>query len=683
MVGLLNTTAFDGYQLAFGWQHSFGTNSMLQLRFNRIVGSMINDVLRRAGDGAQLIDQTGISKEFACGFVGGMDCLLPSMGIAGFVGGGEGKSGYWPGTDIYQWKADYSKVHGRHTINIGADFNTDNEGPELQANANSAFATIQTANLQSPGGTGSALASFLLGVPSSAGKRNLLIQVKGGMVNGFYFADQWKATDRLTLNFGVRYDYTLIPSYPSTGDNDMVGNFNFTNGTYILESAVIPSCEARGVAPCLPGGVLPEHVVVSPNGKIYHNTYDNIQPRFGLAYRLGSKLVVRGSYGRFFDNWSAVTQTARNYQGTWPSFGQNLAENLNKELPVQTAENPFAGVLGNLPAATPFNQVSWFADPYIQNAYSDQWNFGLQYQLASDTTVTANYVGSRQRRLDVGEFHNVAVTPGPGDAATVASRRPYPYIAPTFYDKSIGKATYNAFQFSMRRSASKGLAYLISYTWSKSIDLGCSGWYGVEGCSTQDPYNLENDKGVSGFDLTHMLSASWVYDIPVGRGKRFSTGNRAADYIVGNWKLNGILTLTSGIPYEVGISGDIANTGMTGCCSGYYERLNVVGDPNAFTLTPENGLNRAAFAVPDRYTFGNLGRNRLRADSSQNLDFSIFRVFPIGETRRFEFRADMFNLTNSPTWGTPAREFSDPNFGRISSTRSTERQIQLALKIYF
>jgi len=199
----------------------------------------------------------------------------------------------------------------------------------------------------------------------------------------------------------------------------------------------------------------------------------------------------------------------------------------------------------------------------------------------------------------------------------------------------------------------------------------------------QDPYHLENDKGVAGFDLTHMLSASWVYQFPFGRGKRFSTGNRATDYLVGNWKVNGILTLTSGLPYEVGIAGDIANTGMTGCCSGYYERLNVVGDVHNFTLSPENGLNRAAFAVPAPYTFGNLSRDALRADSFANLDFSILRDFPFTETKRFEFRADMFNLTNHPTWGIPSREFSDPNFGRIFGTRSTERQIQLSLKLYF
>jgi outer membrane receptor protein involved in Fe transport len=684
MATMISETKFWAWQGVVGWQHTFGPTSILQLRFNRNVGTMAPSTSLATGNSEQIIEQVNFSRDFACNYLGPKSCLLPGMSITGYAGATESRSGYWPGTDIWQFKADYSKVFGRHTFNMGADVNTNNEGPELQSYGDASFTSFQTANLQRPAGTGSALASFLLGVPDSAGRRSLLIEVKGGWVNGFYFTDQWKVTNRLTLNLGVRYDYSIVPSYPSTRNQEMVGDYDFSNGTYILE-ALPPACDqAHGVvAPCIPGGVLPDHVVVAHGGRIYSNHMDNIQPRVGFAYRPGSKFILRGGYGRFFDNWASVIQTSRNYQGTWPTLGQTLAQNLNTSYVTQRAENPYEGVLGMIPGPTPFNQTAWFADPHIRNPYSDQWNFGIQYQLGSAETLTADYVGSRQRRLDVGAAYNVAVTPGPGDAETVASRRPYPYISPTFYDRSVGYGSYNAFQFSLRRSAAEGLAYLISYTWSKSIDVSCSGWYGVEGCSTLNPYHLEWDKSVSGFDLTHILSASWVYTLPFGRGKRFSTGSRAANYLVGNWKLNGILTYTSGLPYEVGVSGDIANTGMFGCCNGYYMRLNLVGDPKNFTLTPENGLNRAAFAVPARYTYGNLGRNALRADDFVNFDFSIIRDFPIAEEKRLEFRADFFNLTNHPTWGIPVRDYNDVNFGVIRSTRSTERQIQMALKLYF
>ena len=142
-------------------------------------------------------------------------------------------------------------------------------------------------------------------------------------------------------------------------------------------------------------------------------------------------------------------------------------------------------------------------DPYAKNPYSMQWNFGVAKQLNNSTTVSVDYVGSGSRRLDVGGYYNVALTPGPGDPRT---RQPYPYIHPTYYDRSIGRGNYNALQFHFNKRFSSGLAYQVSYTYSKSIDIGSSGWYGVEGQSVQDPYHYNNDRSVSGFDLTHVLS---------------------------------------------------------------------------------------------------------------------------------------------------------------------------------
>ena len=152
-----------------------------------------------------------------------------------------------------------------------------------------------------------------------------------------------------------------------------------------------------------------------------------------------------------------------------------------------------------------------------------QWNFGVAKQLNSSTTVSVDYVGSGSRRLDVGGYYNVALTPGPGDPRT---RQPYPYIHPTYYDRSIGRGNYNALQFHFNKRFSSGLAYQVSYTYSKAIDIGSSGWYGVEGQSVQDPYHYNNDRSVSGFDLTHILTVNIVYEVPVGKGKRFSTGNK-------------------------------------------------------------------------------------------------------------------------------------------------------------
>src|SRR6185312_15539191 len=130
---------------------------------------------------------------------------------------------------------------------------------------------------------------------------------------------------------------------------------------------------------------------------------------------------------------------------------------------------------------------------------------------------------------------------------------------------------YNALQFMFDKRFSSGLAYQVSYTYSKAIDIGSSGWYGVEGQSVQDPYNYNNDRSVSGYDLTHTLSVNILYEFTLGKGKSFSTGNRFLDYVIGGWQANTITSVRSGLPYNITVGGDSANTGTTG-----YLRANLV-----------------------------------------------------------------------------------------------------------
>jgi hypothetical protein len=667
------------------WLHTFGPSATLQLEFGHNNVALVQNT-GWPGASLSLIQQAGFSSGFACTFQHGpSQCEIPGINITGFLSGGPL---YFesPASDVWETKGDFTKIHGRNTLGMGFDINKSGfNGPygkgAVDNYENETFTSFETSNLETSTG-GSALASFLLGVPDSASLRGTYTTEYGAWIDGFYFQDQIKATNRLTINLGGRYDVTLRPLQGSLKDGNLyIGDLDLNNGTYILQ-AQPPSCAQAGRAPCIPGGALPDHVVVtsSANHSIIHNTYDNVQPRVGLAYSLNSKTVIRASAGRFFDNWAAVTQSGQNYTGTWPEIIQFLGQNLNPTIPTVFAQNPFGNQVATaLPGPTPFNQTQWYLNPLIQNPYSWQWNFGIQRQVTTNTLLTANYVGSANSRLDLGPYENVAPTPGPGNPQ---ARDPYPYIHPTFYDNSIGRSHYNAFQFQLKRTFSQGLTYLVSYTWSKSMDIGCSGWFGVEGCSIQNPYDLNANKSVSGFDLTHDLSVSWVYQLPFGSGAKFQTGNPVLDHIVGHWQLNGIATFTSGAPYDVGVSGDIANTGNSSATA-YYERLNLVGNPKLSNPTTAEWFNRAAFAVPVPFTFGTLGRNALRADWFKNLDLSLFRQFPITETKRLEFRFETFNTTNVPTWGIPDRNFSDPTFGQVLSTRSVERELQFALKFYF
>jgi hypothetical protein len=377
-------------------------------------------------------------------------------------------------------------------------------------------------------------------------------------------------------------------------------------------------------------------------------------------------------------------QTAQNISGLWPDTGQQLANNLNQPTttspkPTVTAQNPLA-IPGNsfFPAPTPFGQVGFEYDPNLKNPYSEQWNFGVQQLLSSSTTLTMNYVGSSSHRLDVGGIYNSALTPGPGDPQ---SRALYPGIAPTFYDRSVGNGNYNGLQVSLDRMFTNGLSYGVAYTWSKSINVGGDGYYGVEGGVPQDPYHpARYDRSVSGLDLTNILSVNTLYEIPVGKGKRFSTGNGAVDYILGGWQINNLFQTHSGIPFTPVSSSDIANTGQ----ALNYEHLNLVGNPGLSHRTAKEWFNTAAYASPALYTYGNAGRNSLRSAPYWNLDTSIFRLFPVGEGRRIEIRAEAFNILNHPVLGMPNNDInSGPAFGTINSTTSTARQLQLAAKFIF
>jgi hypothetical protein len=502
----------------------------------------------------------------------------------------------------------------------------------------------------------------------------------GGWVNGFYFGDKWKASDRLTINWGVRYDRTLLSMWGVKGDNSIyVGSLNFNNGSYILQ-AQPPFCSATGKAPCIPGNALPANVTVSSNGHIFKNDPRNIGPRLGLAYRLSAKTVIRTAGGIFYDNWATWVQLGQSYGANWPSVNLLQTANQNPNVPTVRSTNPLSAIgAGALPAATPFTQVQTFKDPFMKVPYTPEWNFGIQHQLDANTGLAVDYVGSHGSRLDLNTFVNTARIPAPGPQI---DRRPYSYITPTNYERTNGRSSYEALEVSLNRRAAQGLGYLVSYTWGKSIDISCSGWAGVEGCANQDPYNVNADKSVSAYDVTQVFSASVVYEVPFGKGKALSSGNRAVDALIGNWQVNTIVSLRSGIPYTLGVSGDIANTGNSNS-GGFYERLNLVGDPNLSNPSTAQWFNTKAFAVPAAFTYGNLGRNTMRSDWGKNVDVSLFRSFSLREQAKLEFRAEAFNITNTPVWGTPVNNYSNANFGRVLNVANSPRQLQFALKLRF
>jgi Carboxypeptidase regulatory-like domain/TonB dependent receptor len=692
-VGLPHSQKTDGFNIGVGYSHAFSSSSLFEARFGRVVLT-INQNSNPSG-APPSFGPSIFNPNYAGNFRGGAE-MVPEVAILGFIGNSNASAhnaaqfDYTKASNIWEGGGAFTKIYQRHTFKMGVDFASNNANA-VYLNSGVVFsaantAAADTAALPPNTVTGNALASFLLGLPNSSTRRNVVETEHGGWVDGAYFMDQWRATAKLTVNLGLRYDLTLMPIYGNNGAaNNFVGDLDARHGIYFLERSA-PACNPPTVgAPCIPGGVLPANVSLTPlgNGAIFHNDLKNFQPRIGFAYQFAEKTVLRAGYGRFYDNWAAITQTAQNFEGTWPSLDQLGASNTNPitGLPNVFAEDPLSQ--GNVPPVTgptPFNQSTWFADPYLKRPYADQWNLGVQQELGTHTVLTANYVGSHGGRLDLGPYANT-VNPATG-------QKPFSFITPTAWDYSGGRSHYNALQVSLNGKQYKGLTYLISYTWSKSVDIGCTGWYGVEGCGIENPYNVNANEGPSAIDLPQIFVASWTYQLPFGTGQQFSSGNKALNYVLGGWGLNGILTLTSGAPFDVGVGGDPALTQNFGCCNGYYDRLNVVSGQSLYASHkgPAGWLNPNAFSTPPTAlgSFGDLGRNALRGDNFKNIDLSLFKQFPITERYRIEFRFETFNTFNTPTWGFPDQNIQDKNFNVISSTRNlAARQLQYGIKFYF
>lgn len=623
----------------------------------------------------------GFNSQYVTGFTGGRS-FNPGQTIPGFTTIPEGLYEGNQIADIWEGAGDVTHVVGRHTLQFGIDINTNNNAQPILY-VTQGYDAFQTSNLESTTPSGSALASFLLGLPVTSNRRNVNITTHGGWVDGFYIQDQWKATHRLELNVGFRYDVTLWPIYGSpTQGNLYVGDTDMDTGQYILQ-AVPPAC-STGVSPCMPttGGGLPANVIVTShaNHSIINNSYDNWQPRFGFSYLATNGTVLRGGISRFFDNWAGINQLATNNQGTWPDTSYLAVSNLNGVYPAPTTgQNPLG--LGSgvtiQPAPTPFTQVNFFTDPFYKNAYSIEWNFGVQQQIRNSTVVEMDYVGSHSLRLDSNLVRNVALYPGPG---AVSARSPFSYITPTQYDKSNSNGNYNALQVKARTAFGRSSTLLGSYTWSKTIDLGCDGYFGGgASCSVQDPNHVENDRSVAGYDVPQLGTLSYVYQLPIGSGKSINVSQPVLNEILGNWQFDGIYTARSGVPFHTNASAQISNIGNN------YERPNkTCGNPYRNSGNTQS-LNTSCFSAPAAYTFGSEPRNDLRSAHVTNFDASIIKDFPLGEqtARNVQFRTDFFNAFNEAAFGVPDTTLTDSTFGRVTSTAQTEREIQFALKVTF
>ena len=305
-----------------------------------------------------------------------------------------------------------------------------------------------------------------------------------------------------------------------------------------------------------------------------------------------------------------------------------------------------------------------------------EYNLGVQQQLSASTSFKLDYVGSLGRHQYIVPEANTALYPGPGP---VLDREPFPqYGGPFSFSWNEMPSAYNALQAQFQKSLTNGLFFQASYTWSKSMDWQSDPYTNSE----PNFYNLHMDWGPSDYNKTNMIVLTEVYQLPFGRGKAYlSDPNRIVQGVAGGWMLGSIVTFNSGAPFNVFAGGDIANTGSPGQRA---ERTSM--NPYAgqgFQQTRTDWVNKAAFAQPAVYTFGNEHRNDLVGPRYDNFDVNLSKNFPIYERLNLQFRSEFFNIFNHAHLSNPDDTFTDGTFGKILTSAAPGRQIQFALKLLF
>lgn len=581
----------------------------------------------------------------------------------------------------YGFSESLSWIKGRHNPKFGFQLSR-KRFQNVALGHHYIFDLAQTADPQNVGRTGTQLASLLLGLPSS-------VSYYDGPYTeefnnwGVYAQDEFKVTPTLTINYGLRYDNFPTPNFKV----GTISGWDYRTGEWLIGGTQLPPPCSSSAPPCIPGnGTLAsipfgDKIRLADFPGIRHPIRDNFGPRVSVAWSVNPKTVLRAGYGIYYDTESSTAQEAQNSFGAWPSNNSTDRAFNAVGQPLTTINQIDAATLSTQPSLAPWGTVTYFWDPKKKNARSHQYNFEIQRQVTPNFLVTTSYVGSIGRRLDLNIAANTAPTPGPGTPAEVNARRPFPFYGrDTLYGTDLGENSYNALQVKAERRFSKGLQYLISYTWSKTMDNGTDGWYIG---NPQNAYDLRSEHGVSNSDRTHMLRISGIYELPFGKGKRWLREG-AASYILGNWQFNTINSFLSGTPIVFSVSGDVANIGNS---VKTYMRPNVVGDPHSSNPTQQQWFNTAAFAVPAPFTFGNAGRGLVRGPGFFNSDMSLFKNFPFKERVNAQLRLEVFNVFNIQNLGNPNGNAStgNTNFGRITSLCSgcSPRDIQFAFKLNF
>jgi len=536
----------------------------------------------------------------------------------------------------YQFVENLSLFRHGHSLKMGADIRyllddaTTNNWPF----GNLAF-TRDVANL--------GIAAYMLGYPRT------ILTPEGVPISSprewryaGYFQDDWKLSQKLTVNLGIRYDLIGQPH------------------------------EINHISRTLRWDLDPNGPVLWPEpGKsadLWINEYRYFGPRLGLAYRLGSKSVIRSGYGIFYT--AAHFDNINILQLNPPAAGSLTITNPASN-PAATIENPVPPAL--FPQNPIFNVVTLPPDRKRRNANIQNWNFMLSRQLTGNDVVEAGWVGSKGTHVDssLNNYNNPAPSLLPFDQ----SRRPYPQFNRIRMIVADGNTLYHSLQSKYEHRFSHGLSVTAAYTWSHLID-DSNQTVNRGACGCQDPKDRRAERADSIFDIRHRLVAGYVWETPWARRLKGVPGA-----VAGGWQLGGIVTLRSGSPFNVVQSGDSQNVEFSS-----WERPNVVAgvSPRISNRDAQLWFNTNAFSRSNG-AFGTAPRDAVVGPGIHTLDISASKSFkmPFAESHALLFRTEFFNSLNTPQLGNPGATLGTGTFGKVTSTQQDNRQIQFALKYTF
>ena len=629
-------TPIPAWQGVVGYGLSLGANKYYEARVGY---SRVHELIVDADTNQPtLAQQLGIPNANAGGAAG-----LTNIGISGTVGLGDGSGSLEKINNNWEIDQAFSWVKGKHEIKFGFDF---------MSRRFACFSPTWPVGTFSFNGsyTNYGFADFLYGRPISSEIDISKFFSLQRFQPSFYIQDNYRVTSKLTLNVGLRNDLVT----PWKERHNQLAGFDPTNG----------------------GNLVPVGTSPYTGNAVTGGRYSNWGPRFGFAYSINSKTVVRGGAGIFyaFENETSNISEAKNAPFSGSLTATNSATNFALAMPIS------AGFPAARPNLFPITGSTFVYYPRAyKNPSANEWNLNIQRQLSGHDVLSVAYVG--QTGVHIIATPNIN-EPLPG-AGAVASRRPFPNLADATEICPCGNSSYNSLQASYEHRFSAGLNFLGAWTYAHSLD-DTSGTGNTVGM--QNAYNFRLFRGNSDFDIRHNVVLSWTYDLPFGKGKRFlPNASGVVQTVAGGWQLNSIDTFQTGTPFTVTMATSLLNSGSA------VQWPNRIASGKLSSPSTAAWFDVNAFVSPGQYQFGNSGRNILFGPGTKEFDLSLFKNFVFNESgsRHLQFRAEAFNVLNTPQFNNPNAQIGNAAQGTITSAgapllfQRTSREIQLAMKLYF